>query len=748
MKDFYISYNIYNETIAEWIAWTLEEAGYSTTIRLWDSKAGRNWVLEMQATTTEAVRTIAVLSPHYLQTGTTQAEWAAAFAQDPTGHLRKLIPVRVEACEVTGLLGQINSVDFVGVPQDQWEELLLRAVSEERSKPAAIPLIPQLGIPANLPRVNALFVGREADIEALHGQLKTTNVMAISSIRGMGGIGKTELALHYAQRHLQANDYPGGVCWLRAREDVGLQILQFAREHFGFVIPDDRSLMAQVAWCWMNWQKARTLVVLDDVQDYGDIEPFLPPQQAQFCVLLTTRRYLSSSVQAYEINVLSEDAALELLRSLVSKEKVDQDLATARQLCEWLGYLPLGLELVGRYVARKKGMSIAKLWERLQEQRLNAKALVEAETGMTATLGVTAAFELSWLELDEGAQRLAALLSLFGQAEIPWELVQQCLPEVDEEELEDLRDEQLVNLSLLSCERTDTYQLHQLLREFFAAKRSQMADDEAMKRSFCGVMVAIAQQIPQVITLEAIERSKPAIPHLAIVATTLNPWVTDEKLSIEPASRIAFFYVGQSAFVDAEKWYAQALEVAEQRFGEDHWTLAAILNNLAELYRLQGYFSQAEPLYIQALEIAQGQPGIEDEDLLTTILNNLAVFYCYKGRYDEAEPLYMRVLETFEQQLGSEHLDVANSLNNLAGLYYSCGRYSEAEPLYWRSLAIREQQLGTEHPDIASSFSNLTLIYKVQGRYSEAEPLLVRSLEIRKRRERSDFCVRVLNVNK
>jgi TIR domain/NB-ARC domain len=493
MKDFYISYNTYNESIAEWIAWTLEEAGYSTTIRLWDSKAGRNWVLEMQAATTEAVRTIAVLSPHYLQTGTTQAEWAAAFAQDPTGHMRKLIPVRVEACEVTGLLGQINAVDFVGVPQDQWEDLLLRAVSEARSKPAAIPLVPQLGIPANLPRVNALFVGRESDLEALHKQLKTTNVMAISSIRGMGGIGKTELALHYAQRHLKANDYPGGMCWLRAREDVGLQILQFAREHFRFVVPDDRSLTAQVAWCWMNWQKAKTLVVLDDVQDYGDIEPFLPPQQAQFCVLLTTRRYLSSSVQAYEINVLSEDAALDLLRSLVSKEKVDQDLATARQLCEWLGYLPLGLELVGRYVARKKGMSIAKLWERLQERRLSAKALVETETGMTATLGVTAAFELSWQELDEGAQRLAALLSLFGQAEIPWELVQQCLPEADEEELEDLRDEQLVNLSLLNCEREDTYQLHQLLREFFAAKRSQMANDEAMKRSFCGVMVTIAR---------------------------------------------------------------------------------------------------------------------------------------------------------------------------------------------------------------------------------------------------------------
>jgi NB-ARC domain len=293
--------------------------------------------------------------------------------------------------------------------------------------------------------------------------------------------------------------------------------------------------------------------VFDDVQNYADIKPFLPPQGSQFRVLLTTRKYLDGSVKQYEIAVLSEDASLELLRSLVPNGRIDADLAGAKQLAEWLGYLPLGLELVGRYLASKKGTSIAKLWQRLQEQKLAAKALLEAEPNMTRSLGVAAAFKLSWQELNLKAQQIAARLSLFALAEIPWVLVQACLPEADEEELEDLRDEQLVNLSLLSFEGEDSYQLHQLLREFFAVKRSQLAEEEDMKRSFCGVMSAIADQMPTDWTLSSIEQFSAAMPHLKESTTTLLPWLTDEDI-YKPATRLGQFYLGQSAFGEAEEW--------------------------------------------------------------------------------------------------------------------------------------------------------------------------------------------------
>jgi hypothetical protein len=111
---------------------------------------------------------------------------------------------------------------------------------------------------------------------------------------------------------------------------------------------------------------------------------------------MTTRlSHMAASVQDFEIKVLAQGAALELLRAIVKDQRIDQDLATAKQVGEWLGYLPLGLELVGRYLAKKKDVSITELWKRLQSKKLFAKALLEAESGMTALLGVTAAFELS-----------------------------------------------------------------------------------------------------------------------------------------------------------------------------------------------------------------------------------------------------------------------------------------------------------------------------------------------------------------
>ncbi|MBD1854027.1 MULTISPECIES: tetratricopeptide repeat protein [Leptolyngbya] len=727
-KDFFVSYNRHDKAWAEWIAWILEESGYTVVIHAWDFRLGGNFVLDMHDAIDNTRRTIAVLSPNYLKSEFAQPEWAAAFVQDPKGKNRTLIPVRVEACELTGLLRALVYMDLVGVAKAEAQELLLRAVSDERTKPSRSSEFPQLGIPANLPLANQLFVGREQALEELHLQVRSGELTAISSIKGMGGIGKTELALQYALKHLKAQDYPGGVCWLKAREDIGLQIVQFAREKLGMIPPDDRELMAQVEWCWTNWQKAATLIVFDDVQAYADIQPFLPKHRDQFRVLLTTRKYLDGSVRNYEIQMLSEPASLELLRRLVSDGRIEKDLETTKQVCEWLGYLPLGLELVGRYLARKKGCSVAKLWERLQDDRLEAISLQKVEAGMTATLNVIKAFELSWQELNADAQKLAALLSLFALAEIPWSLVQQCLPEADEEELEDLRDEQLVNLSLLSFEGGENYQLHQLLREFFTWKRSQMPEDEEMKRSFCGVMVANAHQFPHRLTLEIIEPVSFVIPHLKEAAATLNLWLTDENL-ITPSVNIGWFYAEQLAFGKAEEWYKQCREIAIQRLGQDHTDVATSLNYLAILYQSLGRYIDAEPLLLQALEIRQRQFGSDHLDVAQS-LNNLATLYQSQERYIDAEPLLLQALEISQRQLGADHPNVAWSQSNLGELYRSLGRYIDAEPLLLQALEIRQRQFGSDHPEVATSLNNLALLYWSQERYVDAEALYIQALQI------------------
>ncbi|MBF7081707.1 toll/interleukin-1 receptor domain-containing protein [Desulfallas sp. Bu1-1] len=142
MKDFFISYNKADRSWAEWIAWQLEEEGYSTIIQAWDFKAGSNFVLEMDKALKEARRVIAVLSPDYLNALYTYPEWATAFAQDPTGTGRNLIPVRVKDCKLSGLLSQVVYIDLVNCSEAEAKDKLLSEIKIGRQKPTKPPAFP------------------------------------------------------------------------------------------------------------------------------------------------------------------------------------------------------------------------------------------------------------------------------------------------------------------------------------------------------------------------------------------------------------------------------------------------------------------------------------------------------------------------------------------------------------------------------------------------------------------------------
>ena len=141
-KDFFISYNKVDRYWAEWIAWHLEESGFSVVIQAWDFRPGSNFVLEMQRAATEAERTIAVLSNEYLNALYTQPEWAAAFVQDPTGKRGALLPVRVRLCELKGLLASLIYIDLVEQEEAEARQRLLDGINRDRAKPKMAPAFP------------------------------------------------------------------------------------------------------------------------------------------------------------------------------------------------------------------------------------------------------------------------------------------------------------------------------------------------------------------------------------------------------------------------------------------------------------------------------------------------------------------------------------------------------------------------------------------------------------------------------
>ncbi|MEH2465177.1 tetratricopeptide repeat protein [Nostoc sp.] len=573
------------------------------------------------------------------------------------------------------------------------------------------------------------FVGREVELQNLHSSLQTSGQVAIVAGMSMSGVGKTELATQYAKQHLQ--NYQGGVCWLSAQGiDVGIQILRFAQLRFNLIAPDDWELADRLKYCWQNWQQGEVLLVFDDVTNYKkQVQRYLPLESPRFKVLLTMRLGFDRTLLQLRLDVLKPLVAIKLLESLIGRERLKSEPWVARRICKFLGYLPLTLGLVGRYLDTMPDLSLETLHKRLEKNRLEHEAVAKANPLMRYQYGMAEAFALSWKQLDKNAQSLGCWLSLYALADIP--LSVETIEDDEEQEFWEKAIAQLRKLDLIQCQAKGIYRLHPLIRQFFQVKLDESSEADEVKTAFVALMVEVAKQIPQQPNREEILNLTSAIPHIAEIATHLSQYLSDEDL-IGPFTGLGWFYQRQGLYQQAELWYKLCIEVAKNRLGLEHPDVATSLNNLAELYGFTGWYSKAEPLYQQALLLRKRLLGDNHPDVATS-LNNLAGLYKFTRRYSEAKPLFEEALALSKRLLGDNHPNVVTSLNNLAALYHSIGRYSEAEPLYQQALSLQKRLLGEAHPDIAASLNNLGILYESTGQYSKAQPLYQQALSLRRR---------------
>jgi hypothetical protein len=318
----------------------------------------------MQSALEKAERMIAVLTPAYLRSGFAAAEWASVFAEDPTGKQAKLVPVRVAEFEPQGLFRALIHVDLVGRGEDEARAALLDGVRREATRPAVAPSFP--GVPQTgaarallgekpafagaLPEIwavtrarNPHFTGRDAILDALRDRLRSGKRAAITqAVRGLGGVGKSELALEYAHRF--AADYDG-VAWLRSEAPSTLA-LDYAALAEPLGLEPTRELDRTVSAVRRALSDRGTfLLVFDNAEDPAALEPFLPHGDGRH-VLITTRAQSFGAAETTSIDTLSPDEA----ETFLLERTGQNDRDAARRVAALLGELPLALEQAAAYI--------------------------------------------------------------------------------------------------------------------------------------------------------------------------------------------------------------------------------------------------------------------------------------------------------------------------------------------------------------------------------------------------------------
>ena len=605
----------------------------------------------------------------------------------------------------------------------------------------------------NVPaRRNPLFTGREDVLEALAKALHTTEyenavgLTQIQAISGLGGIGKTQIAIEYAYRY--RNDYRA-VLWVRAEtREIFLADLVALAEPLNMPEKSEheqqRVLEAVKRWlCSYD----RWLLILDNVEDATLITDILP-SECKGHVLLTTRSQATGPV-VQRIDVVPmeiEEGALLLLRraKLIAPETTLADVS--EQLCceagllsQELGGLPLALDQAGAYIEETAcAVSTYLSYYRTQQALLlhrRGEAIVDHLQSVTTTF--SQAIERVE-QVHPAAADLLRLCAFLHPDAIPEEIItvgaSECVPLLQpmatdalalDTAIKDLRKFSLLQRNAQS----KTLTIHRLVQAVIKGEMDEKTQHQWAERA----VKAVNSAFPNADQWETWPRCQSCLPHAYACVLLVDKW----DVALPQASRLIYqaalyLFLKCALYPQAETLYRQALTIREHLHGHFHPDVAECLNDLALLSYRQGKYDQAESLYRQALVIREQTQEPTHPELAHTQCN-LAQCYFVQGNYALAQPLVQRALATREQVLGLEHPQVAESLTLLATILSVQGNYTQAEQFFQKSSEMYKRMLGPENPQVASNLNSWAQHYSAQGNYTQAETLLQRALAIRER---------------
>jgi len=740
MKDFFISHRGSDTKWAGWIAYALKEEGYEVILDAWDFRPGGNIPLQMDRALRECERTIAVLSPDYFTSGYTQAEWAATFWQDPEGLEGRLVPVVIEKTELRGLLGSIHFIDLTDVDEATARRRLVCGVKGESVWPDSSPEFPGRsedrppfpGLPPhwNVPHNrNPNFTGRGDLLTALHEQLNSGEATAVTqAIKGLGGVGKTQLAVEYAYRH--RDDYEI-VWWVRSEEPAKLAA-DYAglAEHLGIEQEQDqKKVIAAVRQALQ--QRGRWLLVFDNVPEPKDVKGYIPQGGSGHVIVTSLYQAWGGVAKPLSVEVFERPQSVEFLCKRTGQ--CDSDSADAvAQAC---GDLPLALECAGAYI-EKAGLSLSEYVTRFEEHE--SELLQNAQPSDDYEYPVGKCFDLSIEQLEgesDAAVQLLNLCAFVAPDDIPLEVIRDGTEFVPEPLASVVTDGMsldgpiaaLLRYSLVERDADkDALSVHRLVQ---AVVRDRLSEEG--KKTWAAAAVRIVSKAfpydsDDVTTWDDCSR---LLPHALASAGHAEKLKVAAKASARVIAQAGTYLWGRAQFSEARTAFERALPLAESGYGNETPEVASIINNLGSVLEDMGDLKSAKANYERAQVIDEKAFG-PDHPKVAIRLNNLGSVLWAMGDLEGAKANYERALEIDEKAYGPDHPEVATDLNNLGTLLEDKGDLEGAEANYERALEIGEKALGPDHPSVAMRLHNLGGLLAKTGEVQKGHACLRRALRI------------------
>ncbi|KAL4972034.1 hypothetical protein BDW66DRAFT_12770 [Aspergillus desertorum] len=631
---------------------------------------------------------------------------------------------------------------------------------------------------------NPRFVGRHHELQELEEWLATPEGPRKVAITGLGGVGKTQVALELAYR-MRDREPECSIFWVPCitREAVEQAYLAIA-DMIGFHV-DANSVKEQLQR-YLTQVNEKWLLIFDNADDmdmWTDGSDTLPalqdflPHSSQGHIVFTTRnrkaavKLASASNYVTHVAEPSEKDALEMLRGSLIDKKLLDDTVTCVTLLEQLGFLPLAITQATAFI-NENSIGLSDYLEVLYQQEAAVTELLSKEFGdegryENAQNPVALTWHISFkqiLTLDKIAADYLSLMACINPRDIP----QYFLPQPESktamvEALGLLKAYSFITMQqgsgsismhrLVSLAMRNWLKMRSKLSVYilWAADRFnevfptpdhtnrrvwreclphvlQLVNEAAFKEAQGeGRYISFVDDIMRCLWQEY--RHHEAEPLARdLVAFSQKAYGDADQRTLSSMNDLVYCFLSQEKVQQAEELALQTAAMCKETLGLTEITATSI-SLLAQVHTLQGRYKEAEKLQLEGINIFKDVLGSSHGDTLNG-MTHLASIYSHQARYEEAAKLEREVLKFDIRSLGVDHPDTLAIMHNLAQTYESQGQLTEAEGLAAQVLQTNRRVLGLNHLNTARSMATLARVYRGQGRLEEAEDLLIQAVDI------------------